>query len=482
MGGLIAAIAPRWHLKRELARLAVERLYAAALPSNARTAPRDWRSGDAVMDQARDKLRKWGRHLDENHDLTHSVLSVLSYQAAAVELEPRVMNREGAPAEAVNDALRDAWMMYRDQLDASGLLPWCELSQLIARTWLRDGEVFNQHMLGAAVSYPSALPYMLQAHEPDLVPFDLIEDTPRVVHGIEVDRLGRPLAYHLYREHPGDNITRAGFDTSTVRIPAAQITHLAVRKRLGQKRGASQLAPAITRLADIGDYEESEQLAAKVAASLCAAITRGADFVNTTAAVDTASGERPLELQAGMIFDNLMPGERIEVLDTNRPNTSLADFRRAMLRAATAGIGVSYSTATHDYDGTYSSQRQELVEVRQRYDALRAHFQAAFLKPMWRRFVQATQLANLISARGADPATLFDIEFTPPPSPWIDPSKEATADATSIAAGIESRHGVIRKRGGNPRRVDDERAADQTPAAEPEAEPETETPALEVVR
>ena len=474
MGGLIQRFAPRYALKRELARVALERLYKAASPSNARQSPTDWRSGDAVMDQARAKLRQWGRHLDENHDLTHSILNQLSYQASQLEIEPRALNRAGAPAVAVNDALKKAWLAHRDQLDASAAMPWCVLAAISARTWLRDGEIFAQHLLGTGVRYPSALPYLLEVHEPDLVPFDKIEDTPRIVHGIEVDGLGRPTAYHLYRTHPGDNL-RSASTTDTLRIPAAQITHLKMAKRLGQKRGASVLAPAITRLSDIADYEESERLAAKVASSLCAAITRGADFVTTTTALDAASGERPMELQPGMIFDSLAPGERVEVIDTQRPNQALGDFRKAMLRAATAGIGVSYSTATHDYDGTYSSQRQELVESRLAYDFMRAHFVSGFLQPVWRRFVQAVQLGDLVSVRGADPATLFDFEAIAPPSPWIDPAKEASADETAIRAGIESRHGIIRRRGGTPARVDDERAADTSaPATVPEPRPNLE--------
>ena len=474
MGRLIEAFAPRWALKRELARVAIERLYKAAAPSNARSSPTDWRSGDAVMDQARAKLRQWGRHLDENHDLTHSILNQLSYQASQLEIEPRALNRSGAPAVAVNDALKKAWTTHRDQLDATGGMPWCVLSAITARTWLRDGEVFAQHLLGTSTAYAGALPYAVEVHEPDLVPFDLIQDNPRIVHGIEIDASGRPSAYHLYLKHPGDNV-QGVFTTDTMRIPADQITHLKMSKRLGQRRGASVLAPAVTRLSDIADYEESERLAAKVASSLCAAITRGADFVNTPTALDAASGERPFELQAGMIFDSLAPGERVEVIDTQRPNQALGDFRKAMLRAATAGIGVSYSTATHDYDGTYSSQRQELVESRLMYDAMRAHYVAGFLRPVWRNFVQATQLAGLVRAAAADPDTLFDFEAIAPAQPWIDPAKEASADETSIRAGIESRYGIIRRRGGDPIRVDDEREADTAaPAAAPESRPNLE--------
>ena len=64
----------------------------------------------------------------------------------------------------------------------------------------------------------------------------------------------------------------------------------------------------------------------------------------------------------GMIFDSLLPGESVEILDANRPNSALIDFRSAMLKMVAAGAGSSYSSIARDYDGTYSSQRQELVE------------------------------------------------------------------------------------------------------------------------
>jgi lambda family phage portal protein len=428
------------------------------------------------MDQARARLRQWGRHLDENHDLTHSILDILSFQASAVTLEPRVRRRDGTPHAQANDRLRAEWLRHRDDLDVAGTMSWCVLAALAARTWLRDGEVFVQHMLGTGPAAERALPYAMQLHEPDLVPFDDIREAPRVVHGVEVNRFGRPLAYHLYRSHPGDNLSARSFSTETVRIPAQQMTHCAWRKRIAQIRGASVLAPAITRLADVSDYEESERLAAKVASSMCATITRAADFTGPNVGLDSSSGERPMELQPGVIFDGLMPGERVEILSTSRPNSELAPFRKSMLRAACAGVGVSYSSATHDYDGTYSSQRQELVETHgQRYRQLREQFFDSFYVPVWRRVVQAFQLRDGGALRGADPDTLFDVESAPPGIPSIDIQKEVNADALLVEAGLDSRHGVIRSRGRDPLRVDDERAADtQAPEPEPEPDPDRE--------
>ena len=44
--------------------------------------------------------------------------------------------------------------------------------------------------------------------------------------------------------------------------------HLAQRKRLHQLRGISLIHGVITRLSDIKDYEESERVAARIAAAL----------------------------------------------------------------------------------------------------------------------------------------------------------------------------------------------------------------------
>lgn len=50
--------------------------------------------------------------------------------------------------------------------------------------------------------------------------------------------------------------------------------HLATIDRLHQYRGMSELSSVITRLEDLKDFEESERIAAKVAASLTAYVKR----------------------------------------------------------------------------------------------------------------------------------------------------------------------------------------------------------------
>jgi capsid protein len=78
------------------------------------------------------------------------------------------------------------------------------------------------------------------------------------------------------------------------------------------------------------------------------------------AAVDRAY--RSLTMVPGMVADDLLPGESIAVIDSKRPNPNVATYVDCQLRRVAGGIGTSFSSLSMNYNGTYSAQRQELVE------------------------------------------------------------------------------------------------------------------------
>jgi lambda family phage portal protein len=222
-----------------------------------------------------------------------------------------------------------------------------------------------------------------------------------------------------------------------------------LRDRIRQARGLSIFRRVITRLEDVKDYEESERIAAKVAASMAAAIKKGSPDIYEPA---TTTGEpRELRLRPGMIFDDLLPGESIETIDSKRPNPELSNFRNGQLRAVAAGIGVSYSSLARDYNGTYSAQRQELVEQAPAYKILSDQFVSQFIQPVWEAFVTLAVTARLVKIPAElDRRTLTDAEFRAPAMPWIDPLKEANANAQLMAGHTASPQQMIRDRGDNP--------------------------------
>jgi capsid protein len=209
--------------------------------------------------------------------------------------------------------------------------------------------------------------------------------------------------------------------------------------RIGQVRGLSAFASVIARLEDIKDYEDSERIAAKVAASLSAQIIKGdptqygqgssGDGLAGQAIVP-AGEYRALTMRPGLIADDLLPGEHIELIDSKRPNPNTETFRTGQLRAAAGGIGVSYSSLARDYAGSYSSQRQELVEMWGSYQKLGEYFIAQVVRPIWREFVRAAVLSGQVRMpRGWTLRQLAAATYVRPVMPWIDPMKEAQARA-----------------------------------------------------
>lgn len=447
-----------WHTKKRIQLAAAKRVYDAAQGSNYHVAPTDSRSPDGVMENAGAKLRKWARHLDENHDISIGILDVLvnNIVGTGIMVEPLVTTKGGKPAEKVNKQIRKLMKGWAHRPEVTGELPFGEAQRLICRTWLRDGEVLLQHVRGPKFKHFSDIPYSLELIEPDLLPFEPITGKENVTHGVEKNSWGTPVAYHLYKSHPGNFAIpyRPLRSDEMKRVSADDIIHLKFTRRLRQTRGVSIFHGVIRRLEDIKDYEESERIAARVAASLTAFIKKGEDFTGQASA---ATGDRSFEMQPGMIFDNLQAGEDVGMISSDRPNSGLDAFIKSNQRMLAAGTGTNYSSISKDYNGTYSAQRQELVESQPAYARLREYFIEIFMRRVYREFITGAMSSGALTLQaGVDMTTLFDADMRSPGMPWIDPKKEVEADAAAVANRFKSRTQIIRERGGDPDVVEEQ--------------------------
>ena len=462
---LLAILAPGLAASRMAAQArlqAAQRLYEAASISPSHPRRGRQHAADAVMDNAKGRLRDYARWLDENHDLAVGILDdlVANIIGTGVGVEPLAKRQSGAPLDSLNDQLRDLWQSFWRFPDVTQDTPGPELERLICRSWLRDGEVFVQHVTGRNnLRYPTAIPYLLEPLEADFVPFDLNSDT--ITHGVTKNQWGQPIGYYVYKAHPGNNRT-ANLETKF--IPFDRMAHLKFTRRLHQTRGVSLFHAVLNRLDDIKDYEESERIAARIAAAFTAYIRRNGDVEYPTALTDSLTGEstsRSFEMNPGMIFDNLLPGEDVGMIKSDRPNPGLETFRNAQLRAVASGTGTRFSSIAKNYNGSYSAQRQELIEGNLSYRRLFTYLRDQFYLPVWSQFIGAAILANQLKLpRDINLESLYSPEFRQPALPWIDPAKEATAFEKFIAMGVKSRQQIIRDIGGDPRTVDAQLAAD----------------------
>ncbi len=438
----------------QVKRMQLTRLYDAAKTSNYHKRPDASRSGDGVMDHAGSTLRTMARSLDENHDLAVGILDTMVNRVVGehgITVEPMAQTTGGKAAKKVNKELRKLWKEFNRRPEVTGELPGAEMQRQLCRSWLRDGEVLGQHVLGTgpSITHGSRVPYSVELIEADHLPFDLMDAKNGVVHGVEKNVWGKPVAFFFYLEHPGNTTTAYTRNSlKTKRVPADKIFHLKFTRRIKQTRGVSVFHSILNRLDDLKDYEESERIAARVAAALTAFIRKGTEY---TGATNAAAGERTLEMAPGLIVDDLLPGEEIGTISSDRPNSGLEAFRNGQLKAMAAGVGASYSSIAKDYSGNYSSQRQELVESAVTYGRLRSYFIGVGIMPIYENFVTMAITAGLVKLpKTIDMATIANAEYRGPGQPWIDPKKEIEADVLAIENKLKSRAQTIRDRGGDP--------------------------------
>lgn len=447
----IAKLAPQTAYKRAQAR-SLLRAYEAALPSQHRKIARDKRTPNAIVRQAHISLRSQARSLDENHDIAKGILNTLvaNIIGKGIQIEPIVKDKDGKLNAKANQFISELWSDWCLSPEVSNELHWSAAERIACRTWLRDGEIFTKLIRGDlnTLNHISKVPFSIELIEADYVPFGLGFPSATAIDGIERDEWGRAKYFWLAKRHNADLIPAMQWDY--VKTDAADIIHLKNADRIRQSRGVTILASVITRLADIKDYEESERVAAKIAASMAATIKKGAPDLYDH---EKAPEPRSMNFQPGIIFDDLLPGESIEMIDSNRPNINLETFRQGQLRAVASGTSTGYSSISRSYDGTYSAQRQEMVETSVLYGALRNDFIEKFSRPIWRNFIRSALTANLIDTKGLDLTTLENADFRGPGLTWIDPLKEIKAQEAAVRAGFKTKTQIIRELGSNPQEV-----------------------------
>jgi len=453
---LVAWLDPQRGLARLRSRTVLAH-YEAARPSPQRKFRRDGGSPNQLVEQGAVALRNQMRYLDRNHDLVVGSLDVLvnntvGAQGIGVEFQPRLPNGEIHADYAA--ALASAWRDWQRRPEVRWLHSYARCQRLLARALYRDGEAFAQRITGRVpgLDHGTRVPYSLELMEADYVPMDLNDPARGIRQGIQRNAWNRPTGYWTHKTHPGE-ATSLRPDLKV--IPADRMLHLAHLSRIDQLRGVTRFASVIGRIEDIKDYEESERIAAKVAAMLTGYVKRQApDGGGYEGPLKDDNGDavaRQIALSPGTIIDTLAVGEEIGLIDSKRPNPNLITFRNGQLRAFAAGISASYSSISRNYDGTYSSQRQELVEQWVHYACLTDDFVTMAVQPTVEDFVEAADKSGVVP-RPTDlqPHTADDVLYVAPSMPWIDMAKEATAWLTLSQAGFISEVEVIRKAGRNP--------------------------------
>jgi len=326
--------------------------------------------------------------------------------------------------------------------DADGMHDIYGLQAIAFRSLVESGEVLVR-MRPRRIEDGLPLPFQIQLLEADMLADDrrAIPLGGNTIHnGIEFDSLGRRVAYHLYKTHPGstDNVFGQLFNTDISRVDAREIIHIFRKDRPGQDRGVSWLAPVVRTLFDLGLYEDGTLKRVQLG-SLFAGFISSDD---PSAFGDELDDELP-DLQPGTMY-MLKPGQSVQFNSPPEPHDPA--FRDATLRAVAAGLGITYESLTGNLsEVNFSSARMGAHEMGRNLDTwLWNLFIPRFCNGVFGWFKDM-----LATAQGFNTSDL-SVEWTPPARTLVDPAKEWKALQTAVRSGFMSLPEAIRSQGYDP--------------------------------
>jgi lambda family phage portal protein len=321
------------------------------------------------------------------------------------------------------------------------------------------------------------VPLQIEMLSADFLPdwkHELAPDGNVVRAGIELNPIGKPTAYHLYRSNPKDVFgawSMNGQNGMTVPVPVSEVLHMRAVGAAGQLRGEPILAPALLKLRDLDDYDDAELVRMKslaVAAGFLEDDGTGehSTFEQLAAATDTP-GVGSLAVEPGL-FVEVGPGKKIVPTPPAGVAPQYEAFVRTQLRLVAAAVGVPYEALFGDWsasnDPTY---RAAMLEWKRYVDAVRwTAIEPQFLRPVWARFAPVAVLSGVatLPAGMTEEEFVEAIEWAYPAWGWLNAVQEVEAYKAAIRSGLTTRAYVVGELGFNIEDIDAELAADQTRA------------------
>lgn len=362
-------------------------------------------------------------------------------------------------AQKWRDMVERRWGLWSEtaiECDIEGRRTIAQMQEAAFRSWLNTGEILGElvwkqrfgSQYGTKVRLLPATKLSLES-----------DAFKRTISGVVLDQDGFPVGYMARRRYPGEY--NAG--EYTVRVPARdaygrpKVIHVFVGMP-GQVRGITPLVPVMKVAKQFDQLADSTLLAALIQTIFAANLQSEAPTEEALAGLLTpqemqtlmAQGISPFEawaeMQAGWAEANVInigiggriantfPGQKFEFLSPEMPAAPYKEFSIQLLREMARCLGMTYESATGDYEGaTYSSVRMAVNEIYQITLARRKFILAPFLQPIYEAWLEEEIASGRIPFPGGYRAFLAN-RVAASRSQWIGNPKPVADDLKAAKA------------------------------------------------
>lgn len=295
----------------------------------------------------------------------------------------------------------------------------------------------------------------------------------RIVHGVELDAVGRQVAYWVRRSDssgmPLQSERIAAVGTATGR-PQAWLIYGA-DKRHDAVRGKPLLSLVLQSLREIDRYRDAVQRKAAINAVIAMFVKKtqatpgsrplagGAVRRGTDTTVDQTGKVRTFnvaELIPGVVLDELAVGEEPEGFMPNGTDEKFGDFEEAIIQAVAWGNEVPPEILRLSFSSNYSASQAAINEFKIYLNRVRNTFGLGFCQPIYADWLLSQALrgtvpADALLAAWRDPSKLelfaawTSSDWTGHIKPAVDLSKLVRGYAELLEQGLMTRDRASRE-------------------------------------
>jgi lambda family phage portal protein len=330
-------------------------------------------------------------------------------------------------------------------------------TQLVCRTQFISGEAVAVplYIEGRGAKYGTSI----QLVDPDRLSTPIGKrDSATMRAGIEINRYGEPIRYHIRKAHPrevGDGFTGSYREEDWEAIPARtkwgrpRVLHVHDMGRTGQNRGKPGLTSVMPIFRMMDKYEGAEVQAAVVNALVAGVVESGlpmeqimgyfGEDMNAYMNAKKEYGSR-VQLRSGTIIP-LFPGDKFNSFTPSRPNANFGPFVEHIQRHIGTSIGLPLELLMKDFSKTnYSSARAALLEAWRYFSCRRDTLITYWCDPVYVLWFEEAVMRGEIDAPDffENQYAWTQCEWIPDGRGWIDPLKEAQASKAKRDAGVST--------------------------------------------
>ena len=356
----------------------------------------------------------------------------------------------------LDKALQDRWTTWCDDRDACDVrreMSFKRLAKLSLRSVLVDGDALHLLLKDGRIE-------TVEGHR---------VRTPRrtqrnVVHGVLLDAASDvPLEYWIIPESRA-NVTATIRVGDVRRMPVRdgdgqrQALHVYNPKRFSQTRGFTVFAPIVYPLHMHDDLQFAKLVQAQVSSCLgfireTPLETLGGDVEQRGERTTQTMGDGSTRLVEGLspgmeIFTR--PGERITAFSPNVPNAEFFQHATLVLGIVAVNLNLPLAVLLLDPSNTnFSGWRGAIDQARIGFRSIQEWFIEQFHRPVyeWKVRQWLSEEVWLRQRAQGDGIRALGHRWNPPRWPYIEPLKDAEADALRLAKNLTSPRRLHAERG-----------------------------------